>query len=51
MAMQTIKCGGFVADEIGKINSNFSLCAEKTEIPTVPTKTSDEAFEGYLIAI
>lgn len=38
MAMQTIKNGGFVAEEIGKINSNFALCAEKTELPT---KTSD----------
>lgn len=57
MAMQTIKNGGFVAEELGKINSNFALCAEKTELPSktsdltndsgfitsanVPTKTSD----------
>lgn len=40
MAMQTIINGGFVAEEIEKINSNFSQCAEKSEIPTVPTKTS-----------
>lgn len=41
MAMQTIKNGGFVAEEIGKINDNFAQCAEKTDIPSVPTKTSD----------
>lgn len=41
MVMQTIKNGGFVGEEIEKINSNFNLCAEKTEIPTVPTKTSE----------
>lgn len=44
MAMQTIKNGGFVAEEIGKINDNFaeveSDYAKKTAIPTVPTKTS-----------
>lgn len=38
MAMQTIKNGGFVAEELSKINENFALCAEKTELPT---KTSD----------
>lgn len=41
MAMQTIKTGGAVGAEIAKINANFALCAEKTEIPDVPTKTSD----------
>lgn len=45
MAMQTIKNGGFVAEEIGKINSNFaeieSDYAKQTDIPDVPTKTSD----------
>lgn len=45
MAMQTIKNGGFVAEEIGKINANFSEIetdyAKQTDIPTVPTKTSD----------
>lgn len=46
MAMQTIKNGGFVAEEIGKINSNFALCAEKTELPT---KTSDLTNDsGYI---
>lgn len=34
MAMQTIKNGGFVAEEIGKINDNFALCAEKTTFTT-----------------
>lgn len=45
MAMQTIKNGGFVAEEISKINANFSEIendyAKQTDIPTVPTKTSD----------
>jgi hypothetical protein len=41
MAMQTIINGGFVGEEIEKINANFNLCAEKSEIPTVPTKTSE----------
>lgn len=44
MAMQVIKNGGFVAEEISKINANFteveSSYAKKTEIPSVPTKTS-----------
>lgn len=45
MAMQTIKNGGFVAEEISKINANFSEIqndyAKQTDIPDVPTKTSD----------
>lgn len=45
MAMQTIKNGGFIAEEIGKINDNFTEIqndyAKKTAIPNVPTKTSD----------
>lgn len=45
MAMQTIKNGGFVSEEISKINSNFEEIeadyAKQTDIPTVPTKTSD----------
>lgn len=46
MSMQTIKVGGFVAEEIGKVNSNFALCAEKTELPT---KTSDLTNDsGYI---
>lgn len=44
MAMQTIKNGGFIAEEIGKINDNFTEIqndyAKKTAIPSVPTKTS-----------
>lgn len=44
MAMQTIKNGGFVAQEIEKVNANFAEIetdyAKKTAIPTVPTKTS-----------
>ena len=45
MAMQTIKTGGAVGAEIAKINANFSEIqndyAKQTDIPTVPTKTSD----------
>lgn len=45
MAMQAIKNGGFVAEEISKINANFSEIendyAKQTDIPAVPTKTSD----------
>lgn len=45
MAMQTIKCGGFVSEEIAKVNANFSEIqndyAKQTDIPDVPTKTSD----------
>lgn len=37
MAIQTIKVGGFVDEEIKKINDNFSECYTGT----VPTKTSD----------
>lgn len=49
MSMQTIKCGGFVADEIAKVNDNFALCAEKTEIPTVPTNVSSFTNDaGYI---
>lgn len=45
MAMQTIKNGGFIAEEIGKINGNFALCAEKTEIPTKTSElTNDSGF-------
>lgn len=44
MAMQTILNGGFVTEEITKVNANFSEIetdyALKEEIPTVPTKTS-----------
>lgn len=45
MSMQTIKNGGFVREEIAKVNSNFAEIeadyAKKTEIPAVPTKTSE----------
>ena len=45
MAMQTIKNGGFVAEEIQKVNANFSEIqndyAKKTELPSVPTKVSE----------
>ena len=37
MAIQTIKVGGFVDEEIKKINDNFSQCYTGN----VPTKTSD----------
>lgn len=42
MAMQTIKNGGFVAEEIGKINSNFSeIESDYAKQTDIPTKTSD----------
>ena len=45
MAMQKIKTGGFVSDEISKINSNFDEVeadyAKKSELPTIPTKVSE----------
>ncbi len=41
MAMQKIKKGGFMSEELQKINDNFNEVeqdyAKKTEIPTVPT--------------
>ena len=37
MAMDNILLGGFVDEEVAKINSNFAKCAEGT----IPTKTSD----------
>lgn len=44
MAMQKIKNGGFVAEEISKVNANFteveSNYAKKNEIPTIPTNVS-----------
>lgn len=47
MAMQKIKKGGFVSDELQKINANFNeveqYYAKKTEIPTAPTKVSELA--------
>ena len=42
MAMQTIKNGGFVAEEIQKINANFTeLGTNKADASAIPTKTSD----------
>ena len=42
MAMQTIKNGGFVAEEIQKINANFAeLNTNKADTSALPTKTSD----------
>lgn len=45
MAMQVIKNGGFVREEISKVNANFAEVeanyAKKTELPSVPTKTSE----------
>ena len=43
MAIQTIKLGGFVDEEVKKINDNFAECCTGT-IPTVPTNVS--AFEN-----
>lgn len=55
MSMQTIKNGGFVREEIAKVNTNFAEIendyAKKSEIPTVPTKTSDLTNDsGYITA-
>lgn len=45
MAMQEVLLGGYVDEEVAKINANFdeieSDYAKQTDIPTVPTKTSD----------
>lgn len=45
MAMQEILLGGYYDEEVAKINSNFDEIetdyAKQTDIPTVPTKTSD----------
>ena len=54
MAMETIKLGGFVDEEVAKINANFAAVPTKTSditndsgfitsaaIPSVPTKTSE----------
>lgn len=45
MAMQTIKLGGYVDEEVKKVNDNFAEIeadyAKKIELPTVPTKVSD----------
>ena len=41
MAIQTIKNGGFVAEEISKINANFSeLNTNKADASAIPTATS-----------
>lgn len=53
MAMQTIKNGGFVAEEISKLNANFAEVendyAKKTELPTVPTNVSSFTNDaGYI---
>lgn len=53
MAMQTIKNGGFVAEEIGKVNANFAEIegsyAKKVELPTVPTNVSSFTNDaGYI---
>lgn len=41
MAIQSIKLGGYVDEEVAKINSNFAQCLTEEDMPTVPTKTSD----------
>lgn len=53
MAMEKIKVGGFVSEEVAKLNSNFSQVendyATKAEIPTVPTKTSELANDSGFV--
>lgn len=42
MAIETIKNGGFVSEEVAKINANFAeLNANKANASAIPTKTSD----------
>lgn len=41
MAIQQIKLGGFVDEEVKKINENFSQCICSGNMPDVPTNTSD----------
>lgn len=53
MAMSIIKNGGFVKDEIDKVNANFaeieSDYAKETDIPTVPTNVSSFTNDaGYI---
>lgn len=55
MAMQEIKLGGYIDEEVKKVNDNFaeveSDYAKKTEVPTVPTKVSElENDEGFQTA-
>ena len=40
MAIEQIKLGGFVDQEVEKINSNFAQCLTEDDIPAVPTKLS-----------
>ena len=40
MAIQQIVLGGYVDEEVAKINSNFDQCVTESEIPSVPTKVS-----------
>ena len=41
MAIENILLGGYVDEEVAKINSNFSQCALSSEIPDVPTNVSE----------
>lgn len=41
MAMETIKLGGYLDEEVKKINDNFAKCVETEDIPAVPSKVSD----------
>lgn len=41
MAIETIKLGGYVNEEVAKINANFAQCVTEDDIPAVPTKVSD----------
>ena len=49
MAIEQIKLGGFVDQEVAKINSNFAQCLTEDDIPAVPTKlsqlTNDKGFQ------
>lgn len=41
MAIEQIKLGGYVDEEVAKINSNFGQCALSGDIPEVPTNVSE----------
>lgn len=53
MAIEKIKVGGYVSEEVAKVNANFTEIetdyAKKTELPSVPTKTSELTNDsGYI---
>lgn len=53
MTLQTIKLGGFTAEEIAKINENFetinSECAQSSDIPSLSGYATTEAMNQALL--